>query len=256
MRGVHVTEIPKTAQDRAYQISLEELRRKGMPLIGLNRLQEMCKERFGIGGTAESMNEGRQKAHQDWLREQASQPQAKPVEAERVDQEGGEEPKASAQEGGSEADWDTGQKAQVAVMKEFIDGAVVRILAPIQEAHKEQIADLRKRVDQSEERYAQVQLRHRLDGRWWLVGGVLACTISAGAAYWIGHLEALVNVHNQLKERSLPEPREGGGSTSSQPQTAPANVQTTPTPTVVSPAAAPSGSEHPVVDQVAPEAKP
>lgn len=240
-----MSEAPKTGVERAYAVTLELLRKNGPPVVGINKLQDLCKERFGVGGNTEALSEGRDLAHAAWLKEEAAKPEPKAKQAERMRPE---TPEGDGRERSESTDHRDGQGpstgAQVTVMKEFIDGAVSRIVGPLTEVHQGQIAELKEAYQGQiaglkeihKEQLAELRqtvLWYRRGAIGWIVGGVIAVVVISGGAaygaYWIGEMHATANSRNHLLEKPLPPAGEGA------PTPALKEPSPTPVPTVVSP---------------------
>ena len=220
-----MSEVPKNGIERSYVVTLELLRKNGPPLVGINKLQDLCKERFGVGGNTEALSEGRDLAHAAWLKEEAAKPEQKAKQAERMRPEasegGGREQAESSDHRESQG---SSANTQVTVMKEFIDGAVSRIVGPLTVVHQGQIAELKEAYQGQiaglkeihKEQLAELRqtvLWYRRGAVGWIVGGIITVVVISGAAaygaYWIGEMQALAKSRNHLSEKPLSLPQEG-----------------------------------------------
>lgn len=223
-----MTEAPKNGVERAYTVTLELLRKNGPPLVGINKLQDLCKERFGVGGNTEALSEGRDLAHAAWLKEEAAKPEPKAKQAERMRPETQE---GAAHQRDTFNDHREGQGApnttQVSVMKEFIDVAVSRVVGPLTAAHQGQIAELKGAYQEQiaclkdihKEQLAELRqtvLWYRRGALGWVVGGIFAVVVVSGGAaygaYWVGEMHAAANNRNHLPQNILPTSIDAGGT--------------------------------------------
>ena len=226
--GERMTEAPKNGVERAYAVTLELLRKNGPPLVGINKLQDLCKERFGVGGNTEALSEGRDLAHTAWLKEEAARPDPKAKQAERIRPD---TPEGEAHERDTFNDHREGQggpnSTQVSVMKEFIDVAVSRVVGPLTTAHQGQIAELKGAYqeqiaglkDMHKEQLAELRqtvLWYRRGALGWMVGGIIAVVVVSGGAaygaYWVGEMHAAANSRNHLQQSTLPNSIDTGSS--------------------------------------------
>ena len=219
-----MSEAPKNGIERAYVITLESLRKNGLPLVGINKLQDLCKERFGVGGNTEALSEGRDLAHTAWLKEEAARPEPKAKQAERTHPETSEEQARDRLDTPDRDYQGASAGAQVAVMKEFIDGAVSRIVGPLTTVHQGQIAELKEAYQGQitglkeihKEQLAELRqtvLWYRRGAVTWVLGTlVVVIAVTGGVAYgayWIGAMQATANSHSRLPDKVLPTSPEG-----------------------------------------------
>lgn len=250
-----MSEAPKNGIERSYAVTLELLRKNGPPVVGINKLQDLCKERFGVGGNTEALSEGRDLAHAAWLKEEAAKPEPKAKQAERMRPEAveGEAPER-VDFGGHRDGPTTSNGTQVAVMKEFIDVAVSRVVGPLTAAHQGQIAELKEAYQGQitglkeihKEQLAELRqavLWYRRGALGWMVGGVIAVVVISGSAafgaYVIGEMHAAEKSRNQLPVNALPSIQEGA-STPALKDPPPTEAPIAPNPPVSDPVATPT----------------
>ncbi len=261
-----MTEAPKNGIERAYAVTLELLRKNGPPLVGINKLQDLCKDRFGVGGNTEALSEGRELAHTAWLKEEAAKPEPKAKQAERMRSE---TPEGGTHERDTFNDHREGQGApnstQVSVMKEFIDVTVTRVVGPLTAAHQGQIAELKGAYqeqiaglkDMHKEQLAELRqtvLWYRRGALGWLVGGIITVVVVSGGAaygaYWVGEMHATTNNRNRLPLNTLPISPDVGGTVAPKdppPTTAPV-VATPANDPIPAPTPSPSPTQPVVAD--------